>query len=523
MNLGWMDIAVLAAYFGVIMGMGVFFARKNTNTEEYFLGGRSFPGWALGLSLLGTSISSVTFIAFPADTFKTSWIRFLPHIVFPFAALVAAWFILPFFRRGTISSAYEYLAKRFGGSVSCYAASLFLIIQLIRTSTIVYLVSLLLQSITGLDILWCILLTGGITALYTTTGGFDAVIWTDVLQTLTLIFGSILILAIIVHALPGGFGQIISTGIEHHKFSFNQWSTEGGFQPLARGISFSEKTIVMMLLVGFVGFLTGQFDQTSIQRWCSAKSAKEARSSIYFLAVASLPVWGSFMLVGTAIWVYFHHFPDVVASEMLDGTRKAEEIIPYFVINYLPPGIIGIVIAAALAAAMSSLSSSINAVGMVWVHDIYQKFMVKDRDDKHYLKMGFAASAAVSLLMMLGAWWLYKAPTKTLMDFGMILNSLTISGLAGIFLVGMLTRLADSRAIWAGIVCNMLFAGYALLSDRGLLPESLTIPFDLYYTAIVGNTITILVSFLTARFVWRTRRTDFTNLTVWDQDKKPLV
>ena len=109
------------------------------------------------------------------------------------------------------------------------------------------------------------------------------------------------------------------------------------------------------------------------------------------------------------------------------------------------------------------------------------------------------------------------------MDFGMILNSLTISGLAGIFLVGMLSRLADSRAIWAGIVCNMLFSGYALLSDRGLLPESLTIPFDLYYTAIVGNTITILVSILMARFVWRTRRTDFTNLTVWDQDKKPLV
>ena len=523
MQLGWIDIAVLAAYFGLTMGMGFFFARKNTNTEEYFLGGRSFPGWALGLSLLGTSISSVTFIAFPADTFKTTWIRFLPHLVFPIAALIAAWFILPFFRRGTISSAYEYLAKRFGGSISCYAASVFLVIQLVRVSTIVYLVSLLLQSITGLDMLWCILLTGGITALYTTTGGFDAVIWTDVLQTLTLIFGSILILTIIAHQLPGGFGQIVSDGIANHKFSFEQWTKEGGYQPLVRGFSFSQKTVLMLLVAGFVGFLTGQFDQTSVQRWCSAKSAKEARSSIYFLAISSLPVWGSFMLVGTALWVFFHQFPDPAAQQMLDGTRKAEEVVPYFVINYLPPGITGIVIAAALAAAMSSLSSSINAVGMVWVQDIYQKFMVKDRDDKHYLKMGFAASAAVSILMMLGAWWLYKAPTKTLMDFGMILGALTISGLAGIFLIGMLTRLADSRAIWAGIVCNMLFSGYALLSDKHMLPESLCVPFDLYYTAIVGNFITILVSVLAARFIWRTQRTDFANLTVWDQDKKPLV
>jgi SSS family solute:Na+ symporter len=523
MQLGWIDIAVLAAYFGLTMGMGFFFARRNTNTEEYFLGGRSFPGWALGLSLLGTSISSVTFIAFPADTFKTTWIRFIPHMVFPLAALIAAWFILPFFRRGTISSAYEYLGKRFGDSVSCYAASVFLVIQLVRISTIVYLVSLLLQSITGLDMLWCILLTGGITALYTTTGGFDAVIWTDVLQTLTLIFGSILILVVIVHALPGGFGQIVSDGIEHHKFSFSQWSAEKGFYPMPHGISFSQKTLFMMLLVGFVGFLTGQFDQTAVQRWCSAKSAKEARKSIYFLAVASLPVWGSFMLVGTAIWVFFHAFPDVVAGEMLAGTRKAEEVIPYFVINYLPPGITGIVIAAAMAAAMSSLSSSINAIGMVWVQDIYKKFIVKDRADKHYLAVGFAASAAVSVAMMLGAWWLYKAPTKTLLDFGMILGSLTMSGLAGIFLVGILTRLADSRAIWAGIVCSMSFSGYALLSDRGILPDSLCVPFDLYYTAIVGNFITILVTLLMARFVWRTRRTDFANLTVWDQDRKPLV
>jgi len=212
-----------------------------------------------------------------------------------------------------------------------------------------------------------------------------------------------------------------------------------------------------------------------------------------------------------------------MASEMLNGTRKAEEIVPYFVLNYLPPGVIGIVIAAAMAAAMSSLSSSINAIGMVWVQDIYKKFIVKNRADKHYLKVGFAASATVSVAMVLGAWWLYKAPTKTLMDFGMILGSLTMSGLVGIFLIGILTRLADARAIWAGIVCNMLFAGYALLSDRGLLPESLCVQFDLYYTAIVGNIITILVTLLMARFVWRTRRTEFTNLTVWDQDKTPLV
>ncbi len=523
MTLGWLDILVLALYFGVTIGMGFFFARRNTDTEEYFLGGRSLPGWALGLSLLGTSISSVTFVAFPADTFKTTWIRFLPHVVFPLVALISARLFLPFFRRGTISSAYEYLGERFGRSISCYAASAFFLIQIIRTSTIVYLISLLMQTITGLDIVYCILLSGGITAIYTTTGGFDAVIWTDVLQTLTLIFGSILILIVISCNLPDGFGQIVSTGIEFNKFSFRQLAANGELQPLARGFSLSEKTVVMMLLVGFVNFLTGQFDQTAVQRWCSARSAKEARRSIYFLMCSSLPVWGSFMLVGTAIWVYFHCFPDVAASQMLDGTRKAEEIIPYFVINHLPPGITGLVIAAAMAAAMSSLSSSINAAGMVWVRDIYKKFLVKGRDDKHYLRIGFSASAAVSVLMMLGAYWLYTAPTKTLIDLGMILTSLTVSGLAGIFLIGMFTRLGDSRAVWAGILCNMTFSGYALLSNRELLPEAMRIPFDLYFTSIVGNFIMIVVTVICARFIWRTQKTDFKNLTFRDQEKTPLV
>ncbi|QHI69400.1 sodium:solute symporter family transporter [Tichowtungia aerotolerans] len=523
MTLGWLDILVLVLYFGVTIGMGFFFARKNTDTEEYFLGGRSLPGWAIGLSLLGTSISSVTFVAFPADTFKTTWIRFLPHMVFPLVTLISARLFLPFFRRGTISSAYEYLGERYGGSISCYAASVFFLIQVIRTSTIVYLISLLMQTITGLDIIYCILLSGGITAVYTTSGGFDAVIWTDVLQTLTLIFGSVLILIIISCNLPEGFSQIISTGVEFNKFSFHQLAANGELQPLAHGFSLSEKTVMMMLIVGFVNFLTGQFDQTAVQRWCSAKSAKEARRSIYFLMCSSLPVWGSFMLVGTAIWVYFHCFPDAAASQMLDGTRKAEEIVPYFVIHYLPPGITGLVIAAAMAAAMSSLSSSINAASMVWVRDIYRKFMVKDRDDKHYLRIGFVASGVVSVLMMIGAYWLYTAPTKTLIDFGMILNSLTMSGLAGVFLIGMFTRLADSRAVWAGILFNMAFSGYALLSDRALLPEALCIPFDLYFTSIVGNVIMIGVIVVAARFVWRSKKTNLKNLTFRDQEKTALL
>ena len=150
MELHWLDFTALAAYLGILVVMGLYFSRKNTNTEEYFVGGRSFSGWVIGLSMVGTSISSVTFLAFPADAFKTAWLRILPGFTLPLAILIAAYFFLPFYRRTKIISAYEYLENRFGSSVRTYGAITFMIGQLVRISIILYLLSLLMHEITGL-------------------------------------------------------------------------------------------------------------------------------------------------------------------------------------------------------------------------------------------------------------------------------------------------------------------------------------------------------------------------------------
>lgn len=523
MNLHIADIIVLVAYFVATMGIGVYFSRKNTNTEEYFLGGRSFPGWALGLSLVGTSMSSVTFIAYPADGFKTTLVRLTLILSFPLIALFSAYVLLPFFRRGTVTSAYEYLALRFGKSISCYAAGIFFIIQILRVSSILYLVSLIIQSVTGLSFITCMLLSGGITALYTVGGGFDAVIWTDVLQTLTLILGAFIIIGVAVHMAPEGFGALISEAWNHGKLSFmRDLNPETGLlEPLAKGFSLSEKTFLMLLIMGITQFLNGQFDQTSIQRWCSAKSAKEARRAIFVLGFSAVPIWVSFMLVGSILWAYFSFHPDPVISEMLSGVRKAEELVPYFVTQYVSPGWAGLVIAGAMAAAMSSLSSSINAAGMVWVRDIYKPYMAKDKTDKHYLKVGFVISAIVSGLMMLGAYLFYTSSAKTLNDLAMIIASVCGGGMLAVFLFGIFTRRGDSRAVWVALLTNAIMVLWVLLSHRQILPESLRWSMDLYYIALIGNAATLLVAFL-ASMIFKSRVTEFTNLTVWDQEKKPL-
>ena len=524
-NLSLPDLIVLTVYFGATLALGAWFSRKNNNTEEYFLGGRSFPGWALGISLLGTSMSSVTFIAYPADGFKTTLVRLSLVLMFPVAAAFGAYVVLPFFRRGTITSPYEYLARRYGRSISSYAAIIFLLLQVIRISSILYLVSLIVQSIIGLPFLTCILIAGGVTALYTVGGGFDAVIWTDVLQTITLVIGAVIMVAIVSSLADEGLTGLVDVAYQHGKFSLTKDlnPATGQIEPMTQGFSLQDKTFFMLLLVGVIQFMGGQFEQTSIQRWCSAKSAREARKAIAVVALSSLPVWAGFMLVGTVLWAYFYLHPDPLVTEMLNGTRKAEEIVPYFITRFIPVGLAGLVIAGALAAAMSSLSSSINAAGMVWVRDIYKPLFASDKTDKHYLKVGFIASAFVSILMIAGAWFFYTSEVKTLNELAIILANVCGGGMFAIFMFGVFTRWGNAKAIWVALCTNAIFVSWILLGTRGILPADYALPINIYYSSLLGNLLTLVAIFLASRIFKPDPNKDFKNLTFWDQEKTPLV
>ena len=159
---------------------------------------------------------------------------------------------------------------------------------------------------------------------------------------------------------------------------------------------------------------------------------------------------------------------------------------------------------------------------MVWVRDIYKPYMVKGREDKHYLKVGFGASAVVSFLMVAGALYFYYADAKTMNDLGLILVNVCAGGMLGIFLVGVLTRCGDYRAVWTALAVNAAMTTYILLDSRGFLPASMSINIDLYYTAVIGNSLTVLVALVSSIF-FKSKVDDFTNLTIWDQEKTPLI
>lgn len=517
MTLHPIDLLVIVAYGVFTLAIGLRFAKRNRSTDRYFLGGRDFPGWAIGLSFIGSTISSITFIAYPADSFKTAWLRILPPLAFPLIVLLAAYAFIPFFRHGAARSAYHYLGLRFGPSVSLYAALVYLAMQVTRAATIAYLLSVLLSSMTSLPVAACIALSAGVTALYTIKGGFEAVVWTDVIQTIVLLSGAIACVLFVAHALPGGMGQVFGEAWAAGKISFRDLNpATGQLEPVASGFSLTEKTALMLVLVGAANYLAGQLDQDSVQRWRAARSSREARRAMFVLGFGAIPIWAGFMFLGTCLWTYYRHFPTDVSAAVLGGARKAEDILPHFIVTVLPHGLTGLVISAALAAAMASLSSCINATSMVWVNDIYRLYVARDKSDAHYLRGSRLASLAIAVLMSLGAWFFHLASTKTILDFILVVTALLGGGVSAAFVFGMFTRLGDARAVLAGIFATVLFTAYSVLVTFGVLPRV----FNAYYTSILANGI-MFTTCCVAAFVLPRRGGDLANLTVWDRTPAP--
>ncbi len=492
------DTGILIAYLMLIFAMGFYFARGNHSTEQYFLGGRKFKGWVIGLSLTGTSISSITFLAYPGDAFKTNWLRFLPNLMLPLAVIVAAFWFLPRLRRGGFT-AYEYLETRFGASIRAYGAVVFILAQLTRISMILYLLSLVIQTMTGLDAQLSVVTAGIFVAAYTILGGIKAVVWTDLVQTFVLLLGGILCLVTILDLLPGGWNQLLENAWHSGKISLSD--TPG----LAAdwGFSLNHKTATMMLLVGLTSWLTEySSNQNTVQRFCATKTAAEARKAMFICAAVSLPTWAFFMFLGTALYVFFNIFPDTTASAILNGDRKAEEILPFFITHYLPPGLVGLVIAAAIAAAMSSLDSSMNAIAMVTTSDIYRRFIAPGRADRDYLSVARGVTAATGVLMVAGALYLIDAETTTLQDTATILTALLAGGLLTIYLIGFFSSRCDALHILLGISSTIAYTAWTLTTGDGRF----SYPFDLYYTGLIGNIVMFVIAWGSSFVIKPSRR-----------------
>jgi len=525
--MNYFDVAIVVAYFVAMSLMGLYFSRRANSTERYFVGGRSYPGWLIGISLFGATISSITFVAYPADAYKTAYLRYLICIMLPVGVFIAVRWFVPFFRRGKITSVFEYLEGRFGPGTRVYGASVFVLSQCIRLAMIQYLTALLMHKVTGWSPEVCILIGSAVTAYYTVVGGIEAVIWTDFVQSLILTLGGLLILGVIVWKMPEGVGQIFSIASENGKFGLSEYHSDTQtLEPIPWGISLSQKAVFMLLLVGLFQWLAEySTNQESIQKYCASKTARDARWAMWVCCFMAVPTWLYFMFVGTGLFAFYKVFPESAATDMLTGARKAEEILPHFVTTQLPIGFTGIVVAAVLAAAMSSMSSAMNSISAVTITDLYKRHLARDRDDRHYVVAAKLVTLASSVVMVLGAFWLLNSEQKSLQDVWTELQSIAAGGLLGLYMLGFFTTRGDGRAVALGIAFAVGFSVLISLNGLGALPENwsqwLNANFEGYYTGIVGNVVMFTVGFLAASILPKRER-NLANLTVWTQDKTPL-
>ena len=496
------NLSVVALFLLGMAGMGVYFLKRNNSSEEYFLGGRKIPGWALGLSMVGTSISSITFLALPAAAFVLDYRQLTPNLFMPVAALIACWIFIPFFRRGLKTTAYEYLESRYGTGIRIYAALYSLLGQLLRLAIILYLVVLPLSEMLDISESTAILAFGVITCFYTVFGGIEAVVWTDVVQTVILLGGGLLCVAAVAFQLPGGLPQILEIGMEYDKFSLG---------PL--DFSFSERTFWVMSLIGFIGFISEfSSNQNVVQRYIAAPTLREARKATLICIVMSLPTWIFFFFIGSCLFAYYKVFPSAEVAAM-----KPDDVLPHFILTEIWPGVGGVIIAACLAAAMSSLSSSINAVSTIWTID-FLRLMRRKGNDRFELVNAKLASGAAGIIMIAGAWGISLIPRESVYDLSAILGALLCSAGLTPFMLGFFTTRIGNRAILSGMYAALVFSVYNILNYFKLLPEPLQWNIHIYLAGPVCNGVMLAVALAYSLFRPEPVTEQLRGLTVWTLD-----
>lgn len=399
------------------------------------------PWWAAGISIFGTTLSAITYLALPARVYATSWSAIILNFGILIVAPLIALIYIPRLRRINAVTAYQFLENRFDLGLRLFGSASFIIFQLLRMGIVVFLPALALSAVTGFNLTLCILMMGMISTVYTAFGGIKAVIWTDVVQVVVLMGGALLALGIVVSNLDGGLSTLVSIGKEAGKFELPpiewSWATDS-FMVLMLGGIFSNA------LVPYTS------DQAVVQRYLTTNSEREARKAVWTNALLAIPATLIFSLMGIALFVFYKSNPD-----LLGPLQKNDQVLPWFVAHQMPAGLAGLVIAGVFAAAMSSLDSSMHSICTAVSNDFIGRFK-SAWDDENQLRLARKIVSGLGILGTTIAIIMSSMDIGHMFDFLIGLMGLIASPLAGLFLLGLLTKKANATHAWIGVIFSLI-------------------------------------------------------------------
>lgn len=477
------DLIVLFGYLALVVGSGIWLAKRSKTTKGFMAAGGALPGWAVGLSIFGTFVSSISFLANPGKSYDANWNPFVFGLSLPIAAWVATRYFVPFYRRIGEISAYSHLERRFGTWARVYAVVCYLLTQMGRVGTILYLVALALAPLTGWSVVTIILVTGILVTVYTLIGGIEAVIWTDVIQSIVLTLGIFLCLGILFGGMPEGPGQVFQMATEAEKFSLGSY-----------GLSLSEPTFWVIFIFGlFINLQNFGIDQSYVQRYATAESERAAKKSVWLGALLYVPISALLFLVGTTLYAFYAAQPELLPETI----SKGDQVFPHFIAAELPTGITGILVAAVLAAAMSSVDSSLNGSATLTWLDLVKRFRKTEPDETTGMKVLHTATILFGMIGTCAA--LAMIRVESALDAWWKLSSIFSGGILGLFLLGLIVKNATNVAAVLAVTIGVMVIFWLTAAGQGWLPVSLRPALHGNLTIVVGTLAIFLIGLLASR------------------------
>ena len=469
MNISTLDFTIIAGYLLFIIGLGIFFGRKEESLEDYCLGGRAVPWLAVFLSIVATETSALTFIGTPAFAYSSNWTYVQLLIGTIIARFIIAHLFIKQFYRYNVYTVYEYLVRRFGTGSKNGASIIFLITRILASGVRLFGASIIVSVATGLSPLTSIIIIATAAVLYTVIGGIKAVIWTDVCQAIILFGGGLIALFYIFQDIPHGWEAVQTATQGLAKFKLFDFSFD-----------YRAAYTIWAGIVGstFLTLATHGTDQDLVQRMLTAKDYKRSRKALILSGFADIPIVILFLSIGSLLFTYYQAVPTPGLPV------KADDIFPYYITHHLPRGLMGLLLAAVFAAAMSSIDSALNALTTTWINDFYRPYIKKGASERHYLTMAKIFTFLFGLFLIFIAF--LSRDTQEVLILGLKIGTFTYGALLGIFLLGFLTRRGNNLG-------NIIAMGVSI--SAVLFTEFYTDTAWIWYV-LIGTAVTFSIGYL---------------------------
>jgi SSS family solute:Na+ symporter len=475
MSVGTVDLVILLAYMAGVVALGTWVGRATRTAADFMLGGRDLPWWVILFSIVATETSTVTFLSIPGFAYSRdlTWLQ----IAFGFMVgrFVVAFLLLPQYFKGNFFTAYEVLDQRFGGATKRTASALFIITRSLADGLRLFLSAIVLQEMTGIPMHWAVTAIGIATIVYTYLGGMRAVLWTDFIQFMVYMAGAVLAFGLLLHRLPGGWGQMMTMG-----------DAAGKLRVFDLSLDWSEPHALMAGLIGglFITLGSHGVDQMMVQRYLSARHLSDARRALCTSGIVIVVQFALFLLIGVGLYCFYELFPPAVPFE------RADRVFARFILDQMPIGVLGVLLGAIFAAAMSTLSSSLNSCATAAANDLYFPLRSKDMSAARKLwviRIFTALFGLIQIVVGIAGQWLKATVVSSVLGIAAFTTGIVL----GVFFLGIFTERVGQRAALAGLVVGL----------AGMTWVFFATPLAWPWYALVGSVGTFAVG-LAASFIW---------------------